>query len=168
MGGSMSPSNARRSRILVGESTASPYSRVLGRGIDCLVVIAVFYLGNAIIPGIGTLSALVLACLQDALGRGQSIGKRLVGLCVVEDAQGLPCSAKDSFLRNFPFAAAVLCNAIPGFWLINLLVVFPVLCVEAYLLFSLDTGTRVGDVLANTRVMESLEIPTTDAAPGPL
>lgn len=164
----MSQSTERRTRILVGESTASPYSRVLGRGIDCLVTIAVFYLGNAIVHGFGTISACLLIGLQDALGRGQSIGKRLVGLCVVEDGQGLPCSAKDSFLRNFPFCAAVIFASIPGFWLFNLLVVIPALGVETYLLFGVDSGTRVGDVLANTRVVEAIEIPTTDATPGPL
>jgi len=144
----------RRSPILFGESQTSAFNRVVAKSIDGLVILTIFFLGKALWFPLGLVSAFLLCAFQDGLGVGQSVGKRILGLRVVDDQTGLGCSFFQSFQRNFPFAAGVIFAAVPLFWMFFLLAFLPVLALETYLLFQLPTGVRLGDVLGNTLVGE--------------
>jgi len=147
----------RQTAILTGERDASVFNRYAARGIDLLAIAVAYHLGNALFGHLGTVAALALASLQDAMGLGQSFGKRMIGLQAIEDGERQPCGVRESLMRNFPFVLVVVFSAVPGMWVFNLAVAFPLLGIEAYLVWSLPSGARIGDVMANTRVVERAE-----------
>ena len=149
--------NNRQNRILLGEHHSPVFNRLVARAIDCLLIVAIFFIGQAIWRPAGILFAATFAAIQDGFGSGQSIGKRIMGLRVIDDATGISCSFRNSFLRNFPFALAVIFLAVKLLWVFFILLILPILGLEVYLLFSLTTGVRLGDVLANTLVVEYID-----------
>lgn len=82
-----------------------------------------------------------------------------MGLRVIDDASGVSCSFRNSFLRNFPITLAILFISLPVLWGLLILLVIPVFALEVYLLMTLDSGVRLGDVLGNTLVVEYLDDP---------
>ena len=147
----------RRTSILMGEPHASALNRFLAKTIDVLIVLAIYFLAGAVWRPFGVLGAVLFCSLQDGMGVGQSVGKRIIGLRVIEDNTGISCSVRDSFLRNFPFALGVVFLAIPFLWVFFLLLCVPFVLFEAYLLLTLESGVRLGDVLGNTLVVELVE-----------
>jgi uncharacterized RDD family membrane protein YckC len=93
--------------------------------------------GNLLVLGAAALYLL----LRDGIG-GQSLGKLVVGLVVVNVQSGRFCSIKDSVLRN----VFVL---IPG---ANVMAVF----LESITILRDPQGQRLGDRLAQTQVIEGL------------
>lgn len=90
------------------------------------------------IVGIGASLLMLFAYLifRDGFFGGRSIGKKLMGLKVINTKTNKPCSLKDSFLRNITLV-------IPILNVIDLLVPF------------IDPeGLRFGDKLAGTKVVE--------------
>lgn len=53
---------------------------------------------------LGVLFALTYHLLADGLAGGQSLGKRAVGIRVVSERTGAPCTFGQSFVRNFVLA----------------------------------------------------------------
>lgn len=96
---------------------ASRSSRLLGQALDAIIAILPFF-GAGFIDSVApefaeTLGFLWLAamlfCLSylffaDALPGGQSFGKRMLGIAVVDERSGRPCSLGQSFARNFALA----------------------------------------------------------------
>lgn len=147
----------RRASILLGQTDVSIFSRFLAKAIDCLLIVAIFLLGGALSDWVGvSLSAAWCAGL-DAWGGGQSIGKRIMGLGVIDVSTALPCGFRNSFLRNFPLVLGIVMASSSYLWGFLLLVAVPLLFLEVYLLLTLESGVRLGDVLGNTRVVERLE-----------
>ncbi len=103
-------------------------------------------------PGIGMIIFIVLAgiigigwslfyfLLRDGFGRGQSWGKKVCGLMVVNLDNNLPCDKGKSFVRNIVLG---LLNALAGLSI-----------VEFILIIVHDKGYRLGDMLARTQVIE--------------
>jgi len=149
--------STRRSSIFVGEQHTSIFNRIMAKLIDCLIVVAIYFLGSAIWFPMGVLAAMSYAAMQDGLGVGQSIGKRIFGLRVIEDQMGLPCSFRVSFIRNIMFTMAVPLAVMPILWILFFAVAVPLIVLELYLIVSLDSGVRLGDVLGNTLVVEHLD-----------
>lgn len=147
----------RRSPIFLGERKASLFNRLAAKSIDLLLVVAFYFIGTEIWGPVGVLGATFLCAIQDGLWAGQSVGKRIMGLQVIEDQLGLPCSISNSALRNAPFAVALPFFAISWFWLLFLIVGVPFIVLEIYLLVSLESGVRLGDILGNTLVVEYSE-----------
>lgn len=147
----------RRTSIFLGERTVPLMSRLLARGIDSVILVAMHFLGGAVWGPLGVILPLAFCAIQDALWVGQSIGKRIIGLRVIDDSRGLPCSVARSFHRNVPFLVAVMMATIPWLWVFFFLLALPWLALETYLVVALDPGTRMGDVLANTVVVEYLD-----------
>ena len=85
--------------------------------------------------------SLVYTLLKDGLGNGQSLGKRLVGLMVIKLENGEPCTFGVSALRNLTLLAQ---NLVPyvGF------------LIEPVVTLAHEKGYRLGDMLANTQVIE--------------
>lgn len=84
---------------------------------------------------------LLYTLFKDGLGRGQSLGKRLAGLMVVRLDDNTPCSYAASALRNL---IKFVLNLIPLIgWLI-----------EPIIVLAQERGQRLGDLAANTQVIE--------------
>lgn len=143
-----------RQGILLGERRTSVFNRLMARGIDSLVAVAILILGKAIWWPLGILLAAGYASLADGMGDGQSVGKRILGLRVEDYPSGQGCDLASSCVRNLPFALALLLASTPLLWIFFLLISAPLLGLELYILVSVDSGVRLGDVLANTHVSE--------------
>lgn len=140
--------------ILLGPRRTSVFSRIIAKGIDCLVVVAIFFLGKALWPLLGVGLAVLWCAFQDAMGEGQSVGKRIMGLRVMEGQSSQACGYGCSMLRNIPFVLAVVFGSSPLLWVLFVLVVVPLLAFELFVILSVDSGIRLGDVLGNTMVIE--------------
>ncbi|MEZ4705140.1 MAG: RDD family protein [Bdellovibrionota bacterium] len=98
--------------------------------------------------------------LSDGFFKGQSLGKRIVGLRTLETIDPVtletaPCSFLNSAIRNSPFALMFLLGKIPIlqilFWLVGILFIV----VEMYFIYSDEEGTRIGDIYAKTHVVQT-------------
>jgi uncharacterized RDD family membrane protein YckC len=115
--------------------------RMLAAFLDGMPAMAAWFLYQRTGSLWGAAVAVLYLLLRDGIG-GQSLGKLIVGLVVVNVRTGQLCSWKDSALRN----VFVL---IPG---ANLVAVF----LEALTIIRDPQGQRLGDRLAQTQVIEGL------------
>jgi len=147
----------RRTGILLSETRTTFFQRSMGRVIDLLVTIVIYLVGHAIWPWLGCVAAITFTAFQDGMGVGQSLGKRIVGIRVVDDETGMPCDYYHSLQRNMPFILGVLFFTVPGLWVFGLAITVPLIILETYLLFRLPSGVRLGDVIGNTLVEEYVD-----------
>lgn len=130
-------------------------NRLIGKAVDLIVVIA---LATIIYPA-GPLAGFLYCLIADGLQGGRSIGKRVVKLYVINTVTGQPADFKDSIIRNSPIALAVLFFLIPLWgWILWIFIGIPILAIEVYLMRSLENQARLGDTMADTRVMEWVEV----------
>lgn len=144
---------------------ANPVRRVGAKFIDLAVVM----LASAIVVyPLGPLVGFVYSILADALPfrgfSGQSVGKKLLKLRAVSlrpgggkiGEDGRPAlSYRESIFRNAPVGVATFFALIPIWgWAILALIGFPLMIVEIYLLVRAPRGQRLGDVMADTEVVE--------------
>jgi uncharacterized RDD family membrane protein YckC len=125
-------------------------ARLLAKGIDLgLVVIA-----SVIAYPWGLALAIGYLAVADSLFDGQSIGKRFIGFKVVSLEDGRPCGMRQSFIRNLPFLLPLLFALVPFWgWLLCAMLSIPLIFLELYFLFKLDSAHRLGDVMADTTVL---------------
>lgn len=147
---------SRRTNIFLGDRQTTLFNRLVAKFIDALIVGALYFIGRAIWPPLGVFGAFFFAAFQDSFGVGQSIGKRIIGLKVIDDRTGASCNFAASFLRNMPFSAIVLFVPFTVLWIPLLCVALPIIGFEIYLLITLETGIRLGDVLTDSLVVEYL------------
>lgn len=132
-------------------------NRVLAKMVDIFLIVAV----AAILPyPLGSLLAFAYSLMADGMSfgsfRGQSVGKKIFGLQVVHLATGTPCGFRESAFRNAPVGVATFFSLIPVWgWLILILVGIPLMAMEIYLMWSVETGHRLGDVMGDTEVVQS-------------
>ncbi|HEX7240430.1 MAG TPA: RDD family protein [Longimicrobiaceae bacterium] len=122
---------------------ASRGSRLLGQFIDGVVTVTPI-LFVALLQGLGlgfaplylvaALSSVAYYFLADGLPGGQSLGKRVLGMTVVDAGTGEPCTMGQSFVRN-------LLLAVLGFF-------------DWVFIFG-SQHQRLGDKLAGTVVLEA-------------
>lgn len=117
------------------------WKRLFAASVDGMPAIAAWFLYRSNGALWGAALAVIYLLLRDGIG-GQSLGKLLAGLVVVNVRTGQLCSWKDSALRN----VFVL---IPG---ANLVAVF----LEFITIIRDPQGQRLGDRLAQTQVIEGL------------
>ena len=123
--------------------------RLTAKAIDLFIVMLLAFF----LYPVGILLSISYLCICDALQGGQSVGKRLIGFAVVSIEDGAPCSIKQSTIRNLTIITPLLFAIIPLWgWLVAALLGLPLLALETYLIFSLDSGHRLGDVMADTTV----------------
>ena len=90
----------------------------------------------------------------DSLQGGQSVGKKIIGFKVISLHDGSACSPKQSLVRNLPLSIPVFMAIIPFWgWVIAVAMGIPLTLLEVYLLYTLDSGHRLGDVMADTTVI---------------
>jgi len=131
-------------------SKASVLKRILARLVDGLVAWA-FAL---VLPPVGILVGLVYLAVADGVQKGQSLGKMVFGLEVVQE-DGSPCDLKASIYRNIPFVLVLLFIAIPLLgWILLVLAGIPILLIELWLIVADHNGSRLGDRIAGTVVIQ--------------
>ncbi|WP_194790695.1 RDD family protein [Pseudomonas sp. UFMG81] len=115
-----------------------------GQMIDVLVTYALFFVSVRLvdflhIPGdAGALLAvgvpLAYYLFSDALPNGQSVGKKLLGMCVIDERSYLNCNIAQSFVRN---------------------ITTPFLSIFDWIFIFFGSRKRLGDMLANTIVIRT-------------
>lgn len=140
----------KRKYILNNAISKARLSRILAKGIDLFIVLIL----SVLFYPVGLILSLIYLGVSDSLQEGQSVGKKLIGFSVISLEDGNPCSLKQSLIRNLPFLVPLFFCIIP-LWGIAFAVLFgvPLIVLEFYLLFKLDSGHRLGDVMADTSVM---------------
>ena len=91
-----------------------------------------------VLISIGVFLFVVYLLFADALPNGQSVGKRILGIAVVDGRTGRPCSVAQSFTRNL---------------LLHLLGIFDWMSIFG------RTRQRLGDMLARTSVIRVRSAP---------
>jgi uncharacterized RDD family membrane protein YckC len=144
---------------------ASVLHRVCAKAVDLMVVLACC--AQHIIPyPVGPLLGFFYSLGADSLKLGshqsQSLGKKFFRLQVVsrvrQGSNGLrePCNLKESIYRNAPVGVATFFGLIPVWgWLILFVIGVPLMVMEIYLMLSVETGHRLGDVMGDTEVISS-------------
>ena len=156
----------------------SPYPKAdltlrgLARLVDLVLAIAI---ANAAREAGPPLAAIYLL-FADGLMNGQSVGKRLFGVRAVVlppkggGTRGVPAGYRESVLRNAPFALLGLFYGLTLVgWLLLFVVGLPIIAFEAYMVWSDRLGIRIGDIFADTQVVDAKVIAQEGAlAGGPL
>jgi uncharacterized RDD family membrane protein YckC len=125
--------------------------RLLARLIDFLIG-AAFCL---VLYPVGVLMGATYIAIADGLFSGQSLGKRIIGLRVVRAADGGPITFKDSLIRNSIYAVIYLFYLIPYLrWVLIPTVGLVIVAFEVYYLVVDANGYRVGDLAADTQVID--------------
>jgi uncharacterized RDD family membrane protein YckC len=125
-------------------------SRLIAKAMDLFIV---FCFSVLFFP-LGLLLGIIYISVCDGLYDGQSFGKRFMGFAVKSLEDGSPCSYKQSIIRNLPISIPLFFCLIPFWgWLIGAILGIALIGLEVYLLYNLDSGHRLGDVMADTSVM---------------
>lgn len=126
--------------------------RYIAKFIDILIAWAL----ALILPPVGPLTGLLFIFIADGFKGGQSPGKKLIGLKVIHRLTSEPISFKESMIRNIPFAIAYFFFIIPFLgWFLFIVVGIPIFLFESYFVCEAERGMRVGDVMADTIVVEA-------------
>ena len=140
----------------------SPYPKAdltlrgLARALDLLFALSIALAS----PKLGPIFGAIYLLIADGLVNGQSIGKRLFGVraVVVPDrpgARGWPAGYRESALRNAPFALVALFYGVPVLWIVLLLAGIPIVVFESYMVWTDRLGLRIGDIFADTQVVDA-------------
>ena len=144
-----------RQHLLEKAIRVAKLTRLIAKAIDLFIVFSLplvtYPLGiyqAGLFLGIGYIA------LADGMKNGQSIGKKVLGFAVKSLEDGSPCSYKQSIIRNLPFSLPLLLAIVPFWgWILGSILGLALVGLELYLLYNLDSGHRLGDVMADTSVM---------------
>lgn len=126
-------------------------NRLVAKAIDLSIVMIA---ASVAYPG-GPVAAFLYILVCDGLRNGQSVGKKIVGIYVINTETEKPANFRDSIIRNSPIALIVLFLLIPIWgWILWFVIGLPVLATEMYLMKSVENQKRLGDTMADTRVLE--------------
>ena len=125
-------------------------TRLIAKGIDLFIVLSF----SIWLYPLGLILGIVYMAVSDGLGQGQSVGKKFMGFAVKSLEDGAPCSYKQSIIRNLPFLLPLILAIVPFWgWILGGILGIALVGLELYLLYNLDSGHRLGDVMADTSVM---------------
>jgi uncharacterized RDD family membrane protein YckC len=125
-------------------------SRVIAKGIDLFIC---FLLSFFFYP-VGILLGVFYISISDYLQKGQSVGKRLIGFSVIDLEEMKPCTMRQSIIRNLPLSVPLFFAIFPFWgWIISIVLGLILCAFEFYLLFKINSGKRLGDVMADTSVV---------------
>ena len=129
--------------------------RLLAKFIDFLIFSALL----VILPSfVGFLAGVTYILIADGLNHGQSLGKKWIGVKVVANPahqEPKPCDFKKSITRNLPFAFIAFLNVFHFLGFLIFLVGLVFVVFETYFIFTDDQGVRLGDIFANTKVLDA-------------
>ena len=132
-------------------------NRVIAKVVDLFLIVSV---AAVLIYPLGPLLAFAYSLAADGMNfgpfKGQSIGKKLLKIRVVNTKTDQPATLRDSLLRNTPVGVATFFAIIPVWgWLILGIIGLPLMLMEIYLMATVETGHRLGDVMGDTEVIEA-------------
>jgi uncharacterized RDD family membrane protein YckC len=145
------------------EGSPYPKADLTLRGLARLVDFAIAFLLVKSSTQFGPLLAALFLLFADGLMSGQSIGKRLFGVRAVVIPRRAPAGYHESLLRNAPFALVVVFWSVPVLWPVLLVAGLPILALESYLICTDRLGIRVGDIFADTQVVDAKVLAKGDA-----
>ncbi|WP_203472575.1 RDD family protein [Dissulfurispira thermophila] len=126
---------------------ASLLLRVIAKLLDFIIIATV----ASTIPRVGYLAGLIYLLISDGLFDGRSIGKKVLKLRVISLPTGRAGNFRDSVLRNIPIIVTLLLYKLPFIGWLFVIVVF---LLEFLLMLGNKEGMRLGDDIANTKVVE--------------
>lgn len=140
-----------RKHLLEKAIKVAKLTRLMAKAIDLFIVVC-FVLW--FFP-FGAVLGILYISLCDGMSNGQSAGKKFLGFAVKSLEDGSPCSFKQSVIRNLPFSLPLLVALLfPVIgWILGIILGIILIGFELYLLYTLDSGHRLGDVMADTSVM---------------
>lgn len=124
--------------------------RVLARLADFTVA---FALGQTSLQ-LGPILAAFYLLVADGLMNGQSIGKKVFGVRTVVVPRRASAGYRESVLRNAPFALVAVFWTVPLLWPVLFVAGVPIVAFEAYMIFTDRLGIRIGDIFADTQVVD--------------
>lgn len=132
-----------------------PKADLIHRAVARFADVILAVLAARLLPGVGGLVAIAYLLLADGILMGQSPGKKLGGVKVVNVRTRQAARYLESALRNLPFAlvAALWYLPIVGWVLFPVAGLF-ILAFEAYMAWTDRLGLRIGDVFADTQVID--------------
>ena len=139
-----------RKYVLEKAIRVAKLTRLIAKAIDLFIVLclSVWFFPLGVVLGVICMS------ICDGLNNGQSVGKKFMGFAVKSLEDGTPCSFKQSVIRNLPFTLPLLVTSLPIIgWILGPILGVVLIGFELYLLYNLDSGHRLGDVMADTSVM---------------
>ena len=133
---------------------AGVFDRYLAKGIDLIILSFVSFILSYLSVVLAFLVATAYALFIDAYPK-LSLGKMAINLRVVDQKTSKLINLRQSAIRNSPFALMVAFSIIPVLgWILMMVITIPVMILEAYLLYNLETHERLGDIIAGTKVVE--------------
>ena len=139
-----------RKYFLKSHSRVTRLVRLIAKAIDLFIVLILSFFFYPL----GILLSIAYMGLADSLQNGQSVGKKFMGLAVISLEDGKSCSMRQSLIRNLPLLVPLAIGIIPFWgWFFTIGLGVPLLALEIYLIYHLDSGHRFGDVMADTTVM---------------
>ena len=134
--------------------------RYMAKGLDMIIMVVIALVFSVIWYPIGAICAVLYAFFHDNFRDGVSPGKMIIGLKVIKyPHEDQPMSWKVSAMRNAIFGIFAIFAVIPMMgWILMFLIGIPLLVFEAYLIYSMESGYRLGDILAGTRVVSMREL----------
>jgi uncharacterized RDD family membrane protein YckC len=140
----------KRKYLLKSGVHTARITRLIAKAIDIGIVLIL----SMLFYPVGLVLAIVYMAMSDSLQEGQSVGKKLMGFAVISLEDGKPCSLKQSVIRNLPLLVPMIFAIVPLWgWIICSLLAVPLIILEAVFIFKLDSGHRLGDVMADTSVI---------------
>jgi uncharacterized RDD family membrane protein YckC len=141
-----------------GKAIASVQKRLFAKLIDLMIVL---FLGLVWFGGPGSILGFLYSIAADGLPlkslKGQSIGKKLMGLRVLSGSQknvNRQSRLKTSLIRNAPVGMVTFLMIIPFWgWILALLIGIPLGLIEISLMIRADRRQRLGDVMAESVVV---------------
>jgi len=141
------------------EGSPYPKADLVLRGLARIFDLLLAYALARVAGPVGPLFACIYLLVADGLIHGQSLGKRIFGvraMLVPRGArQGRPAGYRESVLRNAPFALLGLFYGVTLVgWVMLFVVGVPILAFEAWMVWSDRLGIRIGDIFADTQVVD--------------
>jgi hypothetical protein len=125
--------------------------RALARLADFLFAFALAQVS----PQVGPILAAFYLLVADGLMQGQSIGKKVFGVRTVVVPRRASAGYHESMLRNAPFALVAVFWSVPLLWPVLFVAGIPIVGFEAYMIYTDRLGIRIGDIFADTQVVDA-------------
>jgi uncharacterized RDD family membrane protein YckC len=137
------------------EGSPYPKADLTLRGLSRLADLTIAFALGSTSPQIGPVLAAFYLLVADGLMQGQSIGKKVFGVRTVVVPSRAPAGYHESMLRNAPFALVAVFWSVPILWPVLFVAGVPIVGFEAYMIWSDRLGIRIGDIFADTQVVDA-------------
>ena len=132
-------------------------NRFIAKILDFFIMLIFAYPLQFVFSPLPDLVAMAYILSSDAFPHGRSLGKRMLHLKVINSETKKSCNLKQSMIRNVPFGLLIFFRLFPASFgsIFTILLALPFIGLEIYFLVTLDTQKRLGDVIADTCVVEA-------------